>query len=159
MINATNVSQKESETALIMSGETSGGAKKQEQLSNGEIMLSNGKIGRPMSEEMAIAGRFRISNRNAFGRFVEAVRNVNAGKYSQDDIAFILHEGHLHLRTAYGVYMSMCMEKDIRKKITWRTFYMQCSGYRTLKPHTMEAVARFVVMMVDGVFAGSRKEE
>lgn len=120
----------------------------------GEFMLSNGMTVRRMSEETAITAMFRVFNRNALGRFLEAVRNVHTGNYSQDDIAFILHEGHLDLRTAYGVYMSLCMEKDIRKKITWRTFYMQCSGYRTLKPNTMEAVARFVAMMIGGVFAG-----
>lgn len=154
MVNATNVSQKKSEAALITTGDTSNEAKEQERLTNGEFMLSNGMTVRRMSEETAITAMFRVFNRNALGRFLEAVRNVHTGNYNQDDIAFILHEGHLNLRTAYGVYMSLCMEKDIRKKITWRTFYMQCSGYRTLKPNTMEAVARFVAMMIGGVFAG-----
>lgn len=148
MVNATNVSQKEFDTPLKIGGKVLSEAEIQECLLHGGIILSSGDIAMPMSEEKAIESKFKVRNACSLGHFVEIVRNIKSGKYTQDDIAFILKEGRLNIRTAYGVYMSMCMEKDIKKKITWRTFYMQCNEYRTLKPNTMEAIARFVVMMV-----------
>lgn len=63
-----------------------------------------------------------------------------------DDCKFLCKELNLNLRTAYGIYLAMCKEKDVSKVITWRTFYMQCNGYRVLKPNTIEALMKYVNM-------------
>lgn len=49
-----------------------------------------------------------------------------------------------HLRTAYGVYLSICEVEKIEKPITWRTFYMQCRGLRTLKANTIKALGEYI---------------
>lgn len=78
---------------------------------------------------------------------------VSAMKYgatpASDDCKFLCKELNLNLRTAYGIYLAMCKEKDISKVITWRTFYMQCNGYRVLKPNTIEALVKYVNMFYD----------
>ena len=61
-----------------------------------------------------------------------------------DDWSFIRKELGLSLRVIYGVYLAMCTEEGISKVITWRTFYMQCNGYRKLKPNTIRAIVKFV---------------
>lgn len=49
-----------------------------------------------------------------------------------------------HLRTAYGVYLTNCQKEKVEKPITWRTFYMQCRGLRTLKPNTIQALSDYI---------------
>ena len=49
-----------------------------------------------------------------------------------------------HLRTAYGVYLSICEDKKIEKPISRRTFYMQCRGLRTLKSNTVKALGEYI---------------
>lgn len=68
---------------------------------------------------------------------------------ASDDCKFLCKELNLNLRTAYGIYLAMCKEKGISKVITWRTFYMQCNGYRVLKPNTIEALVKYVNMFYD----------
>lgn len=65
---------------------------------------------------------------------------------TSDDFKFLYKELNLSLRTAYGIYLAMCKEKNVSKVITWRTFYMQCNGYRALKPNTIEALVKYVNM-------------
>lgn len=67
--------------------------------------------------------------------------------FSPEDWKFICKELNLNLRTIYGVYLAMCAEENITKVLTWRTFYMQCNGYRTLKPNTMRAVVKYVTTL------------
>lgn len=65
---------------------------------------------------------------------------------TSDDFKFLYKELNLSLRTAYGIYLSMCTEEKVSKVITWRTFYMQCSGYRVLKDNTIKALAKYALM-------------
>lgn len=60
------------------------------------------------------------------------------------DWLLIRKELGLSLRVIYGVYLAMCAEEGISKVITWRTFYMQCNGYRKLKPNTIRAIVKFI---------------
>lgn len=60
------------------------------------------------------------------------------------DWKLVSKEMNLSLRTAYGIYISMCKEQGISRIISWRTFYMQCNGYRTLKANTIMALTRYI---------------
>ena len=145
MKSARNVSQKESKAPIKMGGKVLNEEEIQECLSKGGMILSSGSMAMPLSEEESLIHRFRVRRKNAEERFIEAYRKIEAGSYTEDDILFIIKEGHINIRTAYGVYLSLCAEKQVEKIITWRTFYMQCNGYRTIKPNTMEAIARFTL--------------
>lgn len=105
MVNATNVSQKESKCAC----------------------------GTFHPEELRLK------------KIIEGMKSTSS--FSPDDWKFICKELHLNLRTIYGVYLAMCAEENITKVLTWRTFYMQCNGYRTLKPNTMRAVVKYVTTL------------
>lgn len=148
MANATNVSQKEYEGPIMRGGSVLSEDEIQECLSKGGIILSSGTMAMPMSEEEAIKSKFHVRATNVEERFIEAVRKIKSGNYTEEDILFVIKEGHLNVRTAYGMYLSICAEKQVEKVITWRTFYMQCNGYRTIKPNTMEAIARFIAVMM-----------
>lgn len=145
MESARKISQKENKTPIKKGGKVPNEGETQECLSKGGIILSSGSMAMPCPEEESITRRFRVRKKNAEERFVEAYRKIDAGNYTEEDILFVIKEGHINVRTAYGVYLSLCKEKQIEKVITWRTFYMQCNGYRTIKPNTMEAIARFVL--------------
>lgn len=67
----------------------------------------------------------------------------NPERLNDDEWKFMARELP-HLRTAYGVYLSICEEEKIQKPITWRTFYMQCRGLRTLKANTIKALGEYI---------------
>lgn len=146
--NETNVSQKVCKVPVKIAGRLLSEEETQECLSKGGMILSSGQMAMPLSERESITRKFRVRSKNAEERFMEAYRKIMAGKYTEEDILFVIKEGNINVRTAYGVYLSFCSEKKIEKVITWRTFYMQCNGYRTIKPNTMEAVARFISVMM-----------
>lgn len=148
MESARNVSQKEGKTPIKMGGKVLNEEEIQECLSKGGMILSSGSMAMPCSEEESITRRFRVKKKSAEERFVEAYRKIDAGNYTEEDILFVIKEGHINVRTAYGIYLSLCKEKQVEKVIAWRTFYMQCNGYRTIKPNTMEAIARFVLFQM-----------
>lgn len=75
-------------------------------------------------------------------QIVEQIKST--ASFDLHDWLFIRKELGLSLRIIYGVYLAMCAEEGISKVITWRTFYMQCNGYRKLKPNTIRAVVKFV---------------
>ena len=82
-------------------------------------------------------------------QYFELIRKMkNKEHLSSENYLFLVKEGTVNLRTAYGVYLSMCKKRNIKKVITWRTFYMQCSGYRTLKPNTMTALSEYIRMLI-----------
>lgn len=66
--------------------------------------------------------------------------------FNPEDWHFLHKELNLNLRTAYGIYLAMCREERIAKVITWRTFYMQCNGYRVLKENTIKALAKYALI-------------
>lgn len=114
-------------------------------VSQKEISTTSKRAGIELSLEESVKHSFHFP-KNAEQRFLEATRNINRECYDEADIKFVLKEGRMNLRTIYGIYLSMCNEEGVEKVITWRTFYMQCNGYRTMKPNTMRAVAKFVTM-------------
>lgn len=67
----------------------------------------------------------------------------NEGELSDEEWIFMAREIP-HLRTAYGVYLTNCQKEKVEKPITWRTFYMQCRGLRTLKPNTIQALSDYI---------------
>lgn len=72
----------------------------------------------------------------------------NEGKLSNEEWIFMAKEIP-NLRTAYGVYLTNYKKHKIEKPITWRTFYMQCRGFRTLKPNTIQALSDYI-RLADG---------
>lgn len=144
--NETNVSQKQRKVLVKIADRLLSEEEVQVCLSKGGIILPSGSMAMPLSEQESITRKFRVRSKNAEKRFMEAYRNINGGCYDETDIKFVLKEGSMNLRTIYGIYLSMCNEEGIEKVITWRTFYMQCSGYRTMKPNTMRSVAKYVAM-------------
>ena len=72
----------------------------------------------------------------------------NEGTLSCEEWIFMAKEIP-HLRTAYGVYLTNCKKNKVEKIISWRTFYMQCRGLRTLKPNTIQALSDYI-RLIDG---------
>lgn len=146
--NETNVSQKQRNVPVKIVDRLLSEEEIQTCLSKGGIILPSGNMAMPLSEQESITRKFRVRSKNAEERFMEAYRKIDSGNYTGEDVLFVIKEGNINVRTAYGVYLSLCAERQIEKVITWRTFYMQCNGYRTIKSNTMEAVVRLISVMM-----------
>lgn len=147
MVKATNVSQKACSTLIKKGGKVLSEKEVNECLAHGGMVLPSGEMTMPMSEEREIQILFHPKRKNMEEQYVGVIKKIRNGEScSADDYLFLIKEGNINLRIVYGVYLSMCQKNDITKVITWRTFYMQCNGYRTLKPNTMAAVSEYILM-------------
>ena len=149
MVNATNVSQKECNTPIKRGGKALSEEEVNECMANGGMILSSGEMTMPLSESESILHVFRPRNKNKEEQYVNLIKKIRNGEQcSSSEYLFLIKEGNINLRVIYGVYLSLCRKNGVAKVITWRTFYMQCSGYRTLKPNTMAAISEYIQMKV-----------
>uniref|UniRef100_UPI0035694F50 hypothetical protein n=1 Tax=Bacteroides xylanisolvens TaxID=371601 RepID=UPI0035694F50 len=149
MVNATNVSQKECNTPIKRGGKALSEEEVNECMANGGMILSSGEMTMPLSESESILHVFRPRNKNKEEQYVNLIKKIRNGEQcSSSEYLFLIKEGNINLRVIYGVYLSLCQKNGVAKVITWRTFYMQCSGYRTLKPNTMAAISEYIQMKV-----------
>ena len=148
MVNATNVSQKECNTPIKRGGKALSEEKVDECMANGGMILSSRTMATPLPTSESILHVFRPRNKNQEEQYVALIKKIKNGEQcSSDEYLFLIKEGKINLRVIYGVYLSLCQKNSVAKVITWRTFYMQCSGYRTLKPNTMAAISEYIGMM------------
>ena len=149
MVNATNVSQKECNTPIKRGGKALSEEEVNECMANGGMILSSGEMTMPLSESESILHVFRPRNKNKEEQYVNLIKKIRNGEQcSSSEYLFLIKEGNINLKVIYGVYLSLCQKNGVAKVITWRTFYMQCSGYRTLKPNTMAAISEYIQMKV-----------
>jgi hypothetical protein len=147
MANATNVSQKECNASIKRGGKVLSEDEIKDCLSQGGMILSSGNMAKPLSDDKSILSQFRPKKKNVEEQYIELIKKIrNSEQCSSDDYLFVLKEGSINLRVVYGVYLSLCQKNSVSKVITWRTFYMQCNGYRTLKPNTMAAISEYIQM-------------
>lgn len=145
MVNATNVSQKECSTPVKRGGKALNEEEINECLATGGIILPSCEMAMPLTEKESILAHLCPRTKNLEEQYLEIIMKIRKGiQCSPDEYNFLIKEGDINLRVVYGVYLSMCQKYNITKVITWRTFYMQCNGYRTLKPNTMAAISEYI---------------
>lgn len=91
--------------------------------------------------------------------YAECMEKVRNGEMKDPEFwKSYLKETRPNLHMMYGFYISYCEKNGIKKRLTYRTFYMQCRGYRTLKNNVIEALSFGILALRDKNSTGAINE-